>query len=74
MHLFQMMITDETDIKNLQKQIDQIFKSIEIQSCISFAVSKLFKLNEFVEFNRLRKFNELFELNKHHVENMQSKH
>ena len=63
------MITDETYIRNLQKQIDQIFKSIEIQSCIFFAVSKLFKLNEFAEFNRLCRFNELFKLNKHHVEN-----
>ena len=66
-----MMITDETDVRNLQKQIDQIFESIEIQSRISLAVSELFKLNEFVELNRLRRFNELFKLNKHHVENMQ---
>ncbi len=67
------MTADETDIRNLQKQIDQIFKNVEIQSRTSFAVSEFSKLNEFVELNRLRKFNELFKLSNHHVENMQSR-
>ncbi len=66
-----MMTTDETDIKNLQKQIDQIFESIKIQSCILLIVSELSKLNQFIEFNKLCKFNELFEFNNHRVENMQ---
>jgi thiamine biosynthesis lipoprotein ApbE len=64
-----MMTADETDVRNLQKQIDQIFKSVEIQSRTLLAVSELSKLNEFVELNRLRRFNELFELSNHHVEN-----
>ncbi len=68
-----MMITDETDIRNLQKQISQIFESVKIQSHILLAVSELSKLNKFVELNWLRRFNKLFELNKHHVENMQSR-
>jgi len=68
-----MMTTDETDVRNLQKKIDQIFESIKIQLHISLAVSELFKLNEFVELNRLHKFNEFFKFNKHHVENTQSK-
>jgi len=69
MHLFQMMTADETDIRNLQKQIDQIFESIEIQLHISLAVSELSKLNQFVELNRLCRFNEFFELSNHRVEN-----
>ena len=64
-----MMTADETDVRNLQKQIDQIFKSVEIQSRTLLAVSELSKLNEFVELNRLCRFNELFELSNHHVEN-----
>ena len=64
------MTADETDVKNLQKQINQIFESIKIQSCISLAVSELSKLNEFIEFNRLRRFNKLFKLNNHNVKNM----
>ena len=68
-----MTTADETDVRNLQKQIDQIFESIKIQSCISLAVSELFKLNEFVELNRLHRFNEFFKLSNHHVENTQSR-
>ena len=55
-----MITTDEIDVRNLQKHI-------------SLAVSELSKLNKFVELNRLRRFNELFKLNKHHVENTQSR-
>ena len=68
-----MTTIDETDVRNLQKQINQIFKSVEIQSRTSLAVSELSKLNEFVELNRLHRFNELFELNKRCVENTQSR-
>ncbi len=70
MHLLQVMTADETSIRNLQKQIDQIFKSAEIQLHIFLAVSELFKLNKFVELNRLRRLNELFKLSNHHVKNM----
>ncbi len=66
-HLSQMIITDETDVRNLQKQIDQIFENVKIQSHISLAVSELSKLNEFVELNRLCRFNKLFKLNKHRL-------
>ncbi len=69
MHLSQMTTTDETCVRNLQKQIDQIFKSVEIQSHTLLAVSELSKLNELIEFNRLCRFNELFKLNKCRVEN-----
>ncbi len=68
-----MTTADETDVRNLQKQIDQIFESVEIQSRTSLAVSELSKLNQFVELNRLRRFNEFFELNNHRVENTQSR-
>jgi thiamine biosynthesis lipoprotein ApbE len=68
-----MMTADETDVRNLQKQIDQIFKNVEIQSDTLLAVSELSKLNEFIELNRLRRFNEFFKLSNHHVENTQSK-
>jgi len=68
-----MTTADETDVRNLQKQIDQIFESVEIQSRTSLAVSELSKLNQFVEFNRLRRFNKFFELSNHRVENTQSR-
>jgi len=68
-----MMTADETDVRNLQKQIDQIFKNVEIQSDTLLAVSELSKLNEFIELNRLRRFNEFFKLSNHHVENTQSR-
>ncbi len=64
-----MTTADETDVKNLQKQIDQIFESVEIQSRILLAVSELSKLNQFVELNKLRRFNEFFKLSNHRVEN-----
>jgi len=73
MHLFQMTTANKIDVRNLQKQIDQIFENVKIQSCILLAVSEISKLNEFVEFNRLRRFNEFFKLNNYHVENMQSR-
>ncbi len=64
-----MTTADETDVRNLQKQIDQIFESVEIQSRILLAVSELSKLNQFVELNKLRRFNEFFKLSNHRVEN-----
>ncbi len=72
MHLFQVMTADETNVRNLQKQINQIFKNIEIQSRIFLAVFEFFKLNEFVELNRLCRFNELFKLNNYYVENCEN--
>ncbi len=65
-----MITADETDVRNLQKQIDQIFESVEIQSRISLAISELSKLNEYVELNRFCRFNKFFKLNKNHVKNM----
>ncbi len=49
--MFQVKTTDKAIRRNLLKQIDQIFWSVEIQLLILFFLSELLRFNELLEFN-----------------------
>ena len=55
--MFQVKTTDKAIRRNLLKQIDQIFWSIERQLLILFFLSELLEFNEFQEFNEFIEFN-----------------